>query len=133
MRAGKQSTGLQRYAVDQTLHSVGPYSFINGTAGKNLWCWIAKSDGHVSPATITVCNSGRVNSLRWSMRALYSDGTARKKFTRCRRIDEIAVSTDDAVDKTSVPPLKRLPNIPAIELSKAIDESSRNRCCCSSA
>ena len=80
-----------------------------------------------SPATMTACKSTRGNSFIESIRAPYSDGTARKQFTSWRAMAERAASTDKSDDNTSVPPLKRLQNVPATELSKAIDERSRNR------
>jgi hypothetical protein len=63
--------------------------------------------------------------------APYSDGTARKQSTPCVSIASSAASADSSAGSTSVPPLSRLNRMPAIELSNAIDDSSRNRGDCS--
>jgi hypothetical protein len=64
-----------------------------------------------------------------SMSVLYNDGTARRQFTPCRVIAEIAKSGDKSGDKISVPPLKRVQNVPATELSKPIEDRSKKRGC----
>ena len=81
-----------------------------------------------SPATITVLSESSCALGVSSMSRAYSDGSASRWVTRCRSMSSARYRTSwrrSLGVVTKVPPEHRVQNSPTIELSNAIELSSR--------
>src|ERR1700733_1866312 len=121
--------GEHLWTVLHTAASVGPYSL-------NRWAWGTSSQGRstssaeqVSPPTIASLSVDNSPGLACSSIKPYKVGTHSKRvisyfWIRCERRVRLDLSGPGIT--TSVPPWQRVPRMPARELSKENDESSRN-------